>query len=47
MANDPKTGKKAPTKAAKVAGVHKIPKYAQGEQSEAPATGKPAPKGKK
>ena len=47
MANDPKTGKKAATKPAKVAGVHKVPKYAQSESDAAPNPLKVAPKGKK
>ena len=36
MANDPKTGKKAATKAAKVAGTHKVPRYAKNESDTAP-----------
>ena len=44
MANDPKSGKKAATKAAKVAGVHKVPKYAQNEPDAAPSPLKTVPK---
>ncbi|GAB3742082.1 hypothetical protein [Spirosoma lituiforme] len=47
MANDPKTGKKAATKAAKVAGVHKVPKYAKNESDAAPNPIKIAQKGGK
>lgn len=46
MANDPKTGKKVATKAAKVAGAHKVPKYAQNESDAAPNPLKVAKKGK-
>ncbi|GAB2583847.1 hypothetical protein [Spirosoma areae] len=47
MANDPKNAKKAATKAAKVAGVAKVPKYAQREADSTPQPLKPAPKGNK
>ena len=47
MANNPKTGKKVATKPAKVAGTHKVPKYAQSESDAAPNPLKIALKGTK
>lgn len=47
MANDPKNAKKVTTKAPKLAGVHKVPKYAQQETASAPQAAKPASKGNK
>ncbi|QMW05552.1 hypothetical protein [Spirosoma foliorum] len=47
MANDSKNSKKIATKAAKVAGVAKVPKYAQREADSAPTPLKPSTKSNK